>query len=746
MSRLASVLGAALLAGSVLSTTIAAAPAAAQAPTASDVVTIETLSNRADLVSGGDVLVEVRVSDGSDLSTLRVDVDGRDVTDAFAVRSDGRYLGVVDGLELGTNVLRAELPNGHGATLAVTNHPLAGPVFSGPHILPWACSGESLDEHCNREPTYTLLYKPRSGGGFQTYVPGETNPEFVATTTTDEGVEVPFIVREEKGVIARDEYRIAVLYQPDAEWTAVEPQQQWNGKVVITHGQSCDTSYGMGASPDVRLEQPLAAGFAVISHALDHAGHNCNIATQAESLVMTKEYLADNYGQHRYTIGTGCSGGALAQQQVANAYPGVYQGISPACSFADAWSTAMQYIDYYLMREYFEQPQKWGAPWTPAQISAAYGHPNYANPVTFTEVIPNSGEPTRSCPGVPSEDVYDEDTNPDGVRCTLQDYMVNIFGRREVDGFANRPWDNVGVQYGLKALLDGTLLPLQFVDLNTKLGGLDIDLDPQAERVEADLFGVEAIYRSGAVNMGNHLNQTAIIDLRGPDPGAFHDTYRTDVMRARLVEQHGNADNQLLWEGSVALLGDATYRDAAIFALDRWLANVEADTRDIPLSQKLIENKPEDLSHRCTNGSGQDVPQEYCDQVVEDYSSPRIEAGMPLSENIVKCQLVPIEDFDYGDVVFTDEQMAALKAAFPTGVCDYTKPGVHQQDTVAWQTYATGPGGTPLGAAPVSVGYGPAVLGVVAAAEPLPATGGGMALAGLAAMGLSVATRIRRRG
>jgi hypothetical protein len=26
--------------------------------------------------------------------------------------------------------------------------------------------------------------------------------------------------------------------------------------------------------------------------------------------------------------------------------------------------------------------------------------------------------------------VYDENTNPTGVRCSLQDYMVNVFGRR----------------------------------------------------------------------------------------------------------------------------------------------------------------------------------------------------------------------------------------------------------------------------------------------------------------------------
>jgi hypothetical protein len=185
-------------------------------------------------------------------------------------------------------------------------------------------------------------------------------------------------------------------------------------------------------------EEVLARGFAVMSHALDNAGHNCNIVTQAESLVMTKEYLAERYGPIRYTIGSGCSDGALAQQQVANAYPGVYQGITPACSYPDAWTSAMQYVDYDGLLTYFENLQEWspGTVWEPVQMAQVLGHPNPANPVTFTTVIPSSGKPTRPCPGVPQEQVYDAETNPDGVRCTLQDYMRNVFGIDPSTGFA----------------------------------------------------------------------------------------------------------------------------------------------------------------------------------------------------------------------------------------------------------------------------------------------------------------------
>jgi hypothetical protein len=60
-----------------------AAPVSAAAPA---VLQIQTLSNRADLVSGGEVLTEVRLPAGASVSSLRVSLDGRDVTSQFALR------------------------------------------------------------------------------------------------------------------------------------------------------------------------------------------------------------------------------------------------------------------------------------------------------------------------------------------------------------------------------------------------------------------------------------------------------------------------------------------------------------------------------------------------------------------------------------------------------------------------------------------------------------------------------------
>jgi hypothetical protein len=696
-----------VLAGLAMGTGAAAA--------ATDPLTIQVLSNRADLISAGDALVEVTPPAGVDAARIAVSLNGSDVSSQFAVRPNGRFMGLLGGLKDGDNEVSASAPGAAAAHITVVNHPIGGPVTAGTQIKPWECFEETLDVQCNRPPKYEFFYKSTDGSGLQEY--DQANPPSdVATTTTDQDKTVPFIVRQETGSIDRDEYRIASLYDPSKPSAPWAPQEGYNHKLVVFHGASCDTAYQQTDAPDVLNETALGRGFATMSHALNNAGHNCNISTQAESMIMTKERVIEQLGEIRYTIGSGCSGGALVQQQVANAYPGFYQGITPACSFTDAWSSAMQYVDYVGMRNYFENPDRWepGVAWTPKEMSAVEGHINPVNAITFTEAIPFSGEPTRSCPGVEDAQVYDENTNPEGVRCTLQDYMVNVFGTRDKSdweavekklgrGFAGRPFDNVGVEYGREQLMDGTITQAQFTDLNVKIGGADIDATPGPDRIEADRPALERVYRSGAVNQATHLDQVAIIDLRGPDPGAFHDVYRTYAMRSRLEREHGTAANQVLWRGHVALFGDVNFVDEAIVAMDEWLAAVEKDPRDIPLGKKIIEDKPESVHERCTNGAGTDLPPEECDTVVESYSSPRIQAGMPFTDDTIKCELAPLRKSHYLPLQVSDATIAALQKAFPTGICDYAKPGVDRVPTAPWLSYKAGPGGVLLGDPPASL-------------------------------------------
>jgi len=65
---------------------------------------------------------------------------------------------------------------------------------------------------------------------------------------------------------------------------------------------------------------------------------------------------------------------------------------------------------------------------------------------------------------------------------------------------------------------------------------------------------------------------------------------------------------------------------------------------------------------------------------------------------VLKCQLKPIDRNDYATALppMTNDQFAQLAAIFPSGVCDYSKPGYGQQPTIPWMGYAAGPGGKPL--------------------------------------------------
>jgi hypothetical protein len=707
------------LTGVVTVAALAATLLPARAASPPRVIELRVLSGRADLVSGGSALVQVILPTGA--RALKVTSPAGDVTSNFGNGPDGKLEGVVDNLRLGPNVIKATAIGAKGTQIVLTNHPIGGPVLAGPQIQPWACQAGATDAQCDTPPTFAYSYLPVGTGGagfsasgvasanaLQPYDPAKPPPSaLIASATTDTGTTVPFIVRTETGYLDRDQYAVATLYQPNKPWTPVHPQPQFNRKLVLTHGASCDTTYGTGTAPSVSDTKLLSHGYVLASHALDNAGHNCNLATQAESLIMTKEHVAKSYGDLKWTIGTGCSGGSLVQQQVANAYPGVYQAITPQCSFTDAWSSAMEYEDYYMLLQYWQHPDRWdpGTVWTPLQMSSVIDHPNIANPITFTNVIPNSGMPSRSCPDVPQAQVYDPKTNPSGVKCTLQDYMVNVFGKRP-DGFAYRPFDTVGIQFGLDGLRTGVLSPAQFVDLNSHIGGLDYNGAFTPSRIPADAVGLQRAYTTGAVDSANNLDQVAIVDLRGPDPGAFHDVYRTYAMRDRLLRNFGTAANQVLWRGQAPLVGDQSFADDAVLAADGWVARFSADRRSVPLAQKIREDKPGTLADRCTDGLGHDIPSEVCDETVAAYGTPRFAAGEPKTDDVLKCQLKPLVRADYS-VTFTDAQWAALQKTFPTGVCNYEKPGVAQQGATPWLTYQDQAGsvvygGRPLGPAPVS--------------------------------------------
>jgi len=313
---------------------------------------------------------------------------------------------------------------------------------------------------------------------------------------------------------------------------------------------------------------------------------------------------------------------------------------------------------------------------------------------------------------LPASLVYNPATNPTGVRCTPQDYEVAIWGTRPRDGFAKRPVDNVGMQYGLDALNATTpaarITPDQFIALNQRIGGVDIDLNFQSARTVADPGSVAIAYRAGQVTNGAEWADVPIIDLRGShNVNDIHTDFHSYAARARLDEANGTHANQIIWtwQGGPGLFQNITPSPAvalqSFLLMDRWLSAIETDRRQLPLSQKVLRDKPSDAVDACFVNGQEVTDQATCRAAFPFFGDARIAAGGPLADNVIQCRRKPIDPSDYA-VTFTASQLAQLRAIFPTGVCDFSRPGVAQRPSVSWLTFTNGPGGEPLGPAPRS--------------------------------------------
>ena len=696
---------------------------------------ISVVSNRADLISGGDALVSVDLLDTSPRA-VRVQLNGKDIKSAFAVRANGRFEGLVTGLEEGKNILRVRPGNGVGRWIEITNHPIGGPVFSGEQIQPWLCRtqlqggttpalGPSIDEKCNAAAPVVELFYRSTGNQWVAYDPSSPPAsELILQTTTDEGKTVPFIIQRETGTANRGIYQIAVLVDPTKPITPWSTEQPWNRKYVNTFGGACSVNYQQPTVGDVRNVARLGLGFAVGTSSLNTYANSCSDVISAEALMMTKEIIIERWGPIVYTIGDGGSAGTMQQHMISGAYPGLLNGLMTSLLYEDHWFQVVDSFDCLLLSRYFGlggggpfgPPPGWGDgsgnPLFPdaAARQLVYGT-NPSNPdakcsqkigFTVAELIANSAS---GCAGPPNTPPWrwDPVTNPTGTRCTIQDYLKYVFGVGP-DNKAPRPLDNVGLQYGLQNLLNGTLSKERFVDVNSRIGGMDIDGVWQPQRTEADLSALTAVYRTGRNADGSGSAYVAEIDARtNPTDVGFHPPFHSWSWRARIDRTLGNHDNNVIWVSRGGVV------PSQFDAMRAWLDAVYSDPSDDPLPVKIANNKPADVKDTCYASDTQGGPQDdlFCTGTPAQwqyYSHMRWVAGWPMELDTYKCQLKPLARTDYVPLAFTDEEWAKLNQAFPTGVCDFSKPAVAHQPSIPWITFADGPGGRPLGDPPTSQG------------------------------------------
>ncbi|HEY8543518.1 MAG TPA: DUF6351 family protein [Acidimicrobiales bacterium] len=674
---------------------------------------VEVLSSRPEYVTGGDALVAVVATDGGGVDGVTVTADGEDVTDAFAPDPDDdtRLVGLVEDLPEGDSELVAERGDGgdgETAEITVTNHSEQGPVFSGEPLELVSCTTETYglapstpEDGCYADPVVTWEYVTADDTRHPLADPTAV-PADAATVTAADGTEIPFVIRVETGVLNRSVYRIETV------------EGHWNERLVYRFGGGCGSTFSqgfMGTGP--AAVELLRRGYATATATFNTYQVLCNDVISAETASIVKEHFTETVGEPAFTIGEGGSGGAIQQILLAQNHPGLLDGIAPSVPFPDAFSISPGVFDCALLGRYYATPE--GSALTPEQRQAINGHASPATCDLWAQTFAQGIDPAAGCrldlasafadaggaggpaPGaIPEELIYDAETNPDGIRCTVWETNVALVGRDPDTGFARSGYDNTGVQYGLDALNRGDITTAQFLDLNERVGGFDQDGQPQPERSFVDPELMATAFTNGRVaGPWGGLPDTPVIlvNVFTDQLGDIHDRVRSFSLLDRLAGEEGGeppatvslwtygAESSSLIETLTGALADLTVQPTLV--LDRWLtaaAEHRAEHPDVEWRDALAVAKPAEAESRCLIGGEERVAppdDEVCMVAYPVSEEPRMAAGGPRSGDVLKCRLVPVEEaVEQGqyEVELADAEIERLTAIFPDGVCDWSQP------------------------------------------------------------------------
>ena len=742
-------------------------------------VALRVLSSAPQQVSGGDARIEV-AAPADVRGRVELWLDGRKIEPRL--QADGESLqGVVTGLKVGRNVLEARLAGDAAplASLELVNHPITGPIFSGPQQQPFVCTVTTelgrqplpdagaasgfpvmdaggrqigLSRDCSIEPVVTYQY--RSTANTWRPMPADgTRPTDMARTTLLDGREVDFIVRQERGTINRFIYSYAML-APAGENASQPDLSLWNkrllyffqGGVAIGHSQGRMNAGALNA--DV-----LGKGYAIAYSSGNNTGTHYNLQVAGETALMTKEGFIERYGVPLYTVGLGGSGGAIQQYVFAQNHPGLLDAALPVQSYPDMVTQTIHVGDCELLEHYMDVTDRTNPKWRVTKnrswlvgMNAEEGFPAVNDPLAqlktafgfstapgSTECIPA----WRGLTPLAMNPLYGQAPNqqsmqPAGimnsVRWTHYDDLRNIYGV-DATGAGRPTWDNVGVQYGLKSLKEGKITPAEFLDVNARIGGwkhpsemvqegfpffgtgaaqiaavqadpttfdpwsrrnmrLSSDPNVPAPRTVGDLSAMRAAYTSGMVFQGD-LKIPAIDHRQYLERELdMHNAHQSFAVRKRVTQKMGQSDNLVIWFTDTRPgQPRASQSLEALAVMDEWMANIRANP-----TRTIAQNKPARAVDACFDTQGSAIargpgvwsgildnqPAGACTQAFPLYSTSRIVAGAPIEGGIYKCALKPVDaavaDGTYAPWVPGAAEIARLKAVFPDGVCDYSRP------------------------------------------------------------------------
>ncbi len=480
---------------------------------------LSVLSSPALWVTGGDARIHVRAAAGL-RGQLELWLNGRRIQPALTEVADGLEA-VVSGLADGRNVLQLRHPRaGVRDTLVLVNHPITGPLYTGPQQQPFVCTTAQFgrqplpdaatapgygvrdangtitgySRYCSVDTFYSYLYYS-SSNSWKAMPADGTRPADISVITLPDGRSVDFVVRREVGSINRFLYSIAML-APAGESPAAPDLSRWNRKLLywfqggVAVGHSQGTVHGGSLNPDI-----LKLGFAIVHSSGNNTGTHYNMNLAGETAMMTKERFIERYGVPIYTVGLGGSGGAIQQYLIAQNNPGVLDGLLPVQSYPDMVTQTIHVGDCELLEHYMDATDRANPKWRTtknrswlvgmnaeegfarvndalAPLKTALG---YSTAPGTTECVPawRGLTPLAMNPlygQAPNQQNYEPQADIAAIRWTHYDDLRNVYGV-DSTGAARPTWDNVGVMYGLSSLKAGKITAAEFLHLNWHIGG-----------------------------------------------------------------------------------------------------------------------------------------------------------------------------------------------------------------------------------------------------------------------------------
>ncbi|WGL17305.1 DUF6351 family protein [Microbulbifer bruguierae] len=594
---------------------------------------------------------------------------------------------------------------------------------------------------CSHKTAVSYFYRSSRDGAFHPLEEAQNDIDKVTVngSTTD------FIVRLETGTINRFFYAIAALRgegesadSPNTSNWNKRLIYQFRGGVGVGRRQG---NISRTAIVD-RREDQLARGYAIVYSTANQTSNHYNIWLAEDTARRLKKQFAALYDEPLYTVGIGGSGGAIQQYLLAQNAPGVLDAAVPLYSYPDMVSQTIYVFDCEPLEYFFDVVAAEDARWQKMSeretVIGLASREEFDHRFKILETAASlfdgryrgRAEGASECvqgwrglvPLVNNPKfVHFKKSYADSIaertHWSHWEDLRDFYGAGQ-DGYANSAWDNQGVQYGLEALKQGQISVDEFLRLNATIGGWKAPEDQAGERLwfmNGDLFpvqlsvwseqnmnlgsldnpaprnvasvdAIQGIYRSGHVFLGDV--EIPILDVRHYLDGELdmHHSLASFASRERIRRARGHADNQLIW------MSHKNYNpvDEALDILDHWM-------------QKIIEhpelgvagNKPVEATDRCFDSSGNVIaagpgvwdgawnhkPDGACMQEYPVHSTSRQMAGAPITGDVFKCALQPVERAvakgSYGNsTAEIIAHIADMHRIFPDGVCNYNEPDV----------------------------------------------------------------------